>query len=178
MLSKDAWFAAALTVVGVEIEPLVGRHIDDGIAVEMQLDVTLQTDGACEPHTLWHDKTSSALCGETADGFLEGFGIQCHTVANASKLFQVHLIVGNQDVLYGFDVNVQALIVTGIVLGGLQRVSIVFCLSSIIAGELVEVVTAQVRPLIVRILRSGDGHRYLAFVQQSLDEDVILSGER
>ena len=60
----------------------------------------------------------------------------------------------------------------------MQRVSIVFCLSSIIAGELVEVVTAQVRPLIVRILRSGDGHRYLAFVQQSLDEDVILSGER
>ena len=137
-------------------------------------DVALEADGAREPHALWHDEASATLCGEPADGSLEGLGVQRHTVADATDFLQTDLIAGNLEVLYGLDVDVEVFVIAGVVLGGLQGAGIVFSLGSIVAGELVEVVLAQVGPLIIRILRGLDGQRAFALVQQGFDEDVVV----
>ena len=61
----------------------------------MQLDVVLQLDGPCEPDALRNSQTTATQFAEFRDPLGKSFGVQRHTVANATYLREADLIGRN-----------------------------------------------------------------------------------
>ena len=87
---------ALLGVLLVNEQPFVWREEDDGVLVEVQVDVVLEHDGAREPDAGRHDQTSAALLGELADAFSECLCVERQTITYATHVSQ-HDAVGGDD---------------------------------------------------------------------------------
>ena len=77
------------------IQCLVARELDDGTHLEVKVDIALQHDRTCKPHTLGNDQTASALGSQRIDGLGKSLRVQGDAVAHGTKVLQIDLVVRN-----------------------------------------------------------------------------------
>ena len=83
-----ALFALSCRFVGFKVQRLVGSEHDDGVLLQMQVDVVLQPERCCQPHARPHVQMASALLGEGVDGLLNGVGAERQAVTDGSEVGQ------------------------------------------------------------------------------------------
>ena len=81
--------------IGVDdgIQALVRGENDNGILVQVQLDMALQADRSGEPDTGRHLQAAAAQAGELVDGLGKGLRIQRNAVPHCAKIRQAHAAV-------------------------------------------------------------------------------------
>ena len=79
----------------------------------MQIDVTLQNNGACEPQTFRNDYFTPSFVVHYFDSLINSLRVQRHPIAFCSEITDIYLIIGKNGTLYGGHVT---LFVIGFVL--------------------------------------------------------------
>ena len=94
-----------LTATGVQalkrglddfVELLVTREQNDSPYLQMEIDVGLQLNGACKPHTGRNQQTAPTLTAQLVDSLCKSVGIERNTITDGTEVLQVHLTVGKR----------------------------------------------------------------------------------
>ena len=94
-----------LTATGVQalkrglddfVELLVTREQNDSPYLQMEIDVGLQLNGACKPHTGRNQQTAPTLTAQLVDSLCKSVGIERNTITDGTEVLQVHLSVGKR----------------------------------------------------------------------------------
>ena len=115
--SSDTGIAAGGLPVRVNKKALVGRKKNNGILLDMQLHIALHEDRTCQPHALRHKQSASAFFGQGRNSLLESIRIEKQPVTYPTKVFDIHLILGDDNGRYFCHLNGQILIITVILVG-------------------------------------------------------------
>ena len=67
----------------------------------MQIDVTLQNNGACEPQTFRNDYFTPSFVVHYFDSLINSLRVQRHPIAFCSEITDIYLIIGKNGTLYG-----------------------------------------------------------------------------
>jgi len=79
----------------IDKQPLVGREIENGVFLQVQVDIVFQLDRSAQPYAHRHNEPSTTHLRQPGDGLFEGLRVQGHTVAHATAVVDIHRVCRN-----------------------------------------------------------------------------------
>ena len=87
-------------------------------AVKVEIHIAFQTYGAGVPDAFGHIESATALFGKMSHSLCESFGVECHSVVDASEISYRHRIVGYHGSSHSRKLDGKILVIALVAVGG------------------------------------------------------------